>query len=92
MGWSLLGSKEYLDWFNDTGKTLSYSIQYKSLLNTSLAAQDLFPMFTQSINFYVLKNVIHHLERNEWLLLSAFVAKIGFCLNTGKCLFIEVSF
>ena len=27
-----LGSKEYLDWFNDTGKTLSYSIQYKNLL------------------------------------------------------------
>ena len=35
-------------------------------------AHDLFPMFTQSINFYILKNVIHHLERNEWLLLSAF--------------------
>ena len=34
--WSLLrkylGSKEYLDWFDDTGKTLSYSIQYKNLL------------------------------------------------------------
>ena len=40
-------------------------------------------MFTQSIYFYVLychiikeyrclKNVIHQLERNEWLLLSAF--------------------
>ena len=28
----VLGSKEYLDWFNDTGKTLSYSIQYKNLL------------------------------------------------------------
>ena len=27
-----LGSKEYLDRFNDTGKTLSYSIQYKNLL------------------------------------------------------------
>ena len=27
-----LGSKEYLDWFNDTGKTFSYSIQYKNLL------------------------------------------------------------
>ena len=40
-------------------------------------------MFTQSINFYILycpiikeyiylKNAIHQLERNEWLLLSAF--------------------
>ena len=27
-----LGSKEYLDWFNNTGKSLSYSIQYKNLL------------------------------------------------------------
>ena len=26
-----LGSKEYLDWLNDTGKTLLYSIQYKNL-------------------------------------------------------------
>ena len=31
-----LGSKEYLDWFNDTGKTLSYSIQYKNLLKYKL--------------------------------------------------------
>ena len=52
-------------------------------LNTSLAVPDLCPMFTQSINFYVLychiikeyrclKNEIHQLERNEWLLLSPF--------------------
>ena len=27
-----LGSKEYIDWFNDTGKTLPYSIQYNNLL------------------------------------------------------------
>ena len=51
--------------------------------NTSLAAPDLFPSFTQSINFYILyyhvikeyrclKNVIHQLEINKWLLLSAF--------------------
>ena len=56
-----------------------YSIQYKNLLT----APDLFPMFTQSVNFYILychmikeyrclKNVIRQLERNEWLLLSAF--------------------
>ena len=73
-----LGSKEYLDWFNNTGKTLSYSIQYKNL-----AAHDLFLMFTQSIYFYILyyhiikeyrclKNAIHQLERTEWFLLSAF--------------------
>ena len=46
-------------------------------------ALDLFPMFTQSINFYILhcliikeyrrlKNAIHQLEKNELLLLSAF--------------------
>ena len=34
--WKFLGSKEYLDWFNDTGKTLSYSIQYKNLLKYKL--------------------------------------------------------
>ena len=27
-----LGSEEYLDWLNNTGKTLFYSIQYKNLL------------------------------------------------------------
>ena len=48
-----------------------------------MAAPDLFPMFTQLINFYILychiikehrclKNAIHQLERNEWLLFSAF--------------------
>ena len=31
-----LGPKEYLDWFNNTGKTLSYSIQYKNLLKYKL--------------------------------------------------------
>ena len=31
-----LGSKEYLDWLNDTGKTLFYSIQYKNLLKYKL--------------------------------------------------------
>ena len=51
--------------------------------NTSLAAPDLFPIFTQSMNFCILycyktkeyrclKNVIHQLEINKWLLLSAF--------------------
>ena len=51
--------------------------------NTSLASRDLFLMFKQSINFYILychiikeykclKNVIYHLERNEKLLFSTF--------------------
>ena len=31
-----LGSKEYLEWFNHTGKTLFYSIQYKNLLKSKL--------------------------------------------------------
>ena len=48
-----------------------------------MAAHDLFPTFTQSINLYILychiikegrclKNANHQLERNEWLLLSGF--------------------
>ena len=51
--------------------------------NTSLPAPDLFPVFTQSINLCILychkikecrclKNAIHQLERDKWLLLSAF--------------------
>ena len=57
-----LSSKEYLDWFNDTGITLSYSVQCKNLLKfieiylLSIATHDLFPMFTQSINFYILSH------------------------------------
>ena len=63
-------------------------------------------MFTQLMSIYyivtklesadVLKNAIRQLERNEWLLPSAFQQglqqKIGFCLNTGRCFFVEVSF
>ena len=42
-----------------TGKAVSiYS-------NRSLAASDLFPVFTQSVS-------IHQIVRNEWMLLSAF--------------------
>ena len=78
-----LGSKEYLDWLKNTGKTLLYSIQYKNLLKYKLGCSWPLPIFTQSINFYVLychidkeyrclKNVIHQLEKNGWLLLSAF--------------------
>ena len=37
-----LGSKEYLDWFNDTGKTLSYSIQCKNLLKYKRSCSLLF--------------------------------------------------
>ena len=56
-----------------TGETIFYST------SRGLAGSDLFPMFTQSINFYtfyccILKStdVIHQIDRNEWLLLSAF--------------------
>ena len=67
------------------GKTIFYSIQYRS---GWLAASDLFYMFTQSIKFYTfyyhtskerrcLKNVIHEVDsKNEWLLPSSgFTAK-----------------
>ena len=37
---------------DNTGKTAFYSIQYKNLLNTSLDALDLFPLFTQLISIY----------------------------------------
>ena len=65
-------------------------------------------MFTQSITLYIfyshiikecrcLKNVIHQIYRNEWLLLSAFQQVyckiwVGFCLNTSKRFLLEVSF
>ena len=69
-----LGSKEYLDPLNDTGKICFTQNSTQIYWNTSLAAPALFPMFTQSINFYIcyiikedrcLKNVTHLLERNE---------------------------
>ena len=61
-----------------TGKTMCYSFQFKNLWKP-----DLFPMVTQSINFYYnlfshiieyrcLKNVIPQVDRNEWLLLSGY--------------------
>ena len=64
-------------------KTVFYSIQYKNLLKRSFTASDRFPMFTQSINFYIfychiikeyrqMKNVTHQIDRNEWLLLQSF--------------------
>ena len=37
---------------DNTGKTVFYSIQYKNLLNTSLDALDLFPLFAQLISIY----------------------------------------
>ena len=77
-----LGPKEYLDWFNNTGKTLSYSIQCKNLLKYKLGCSWPF-YYVYTINFYILychiikecrclKNANHQLERNEWLLISAF--------------------
>ena len=56
-------------------------------------------MFTQSIKFYRLhyhlKNVIHRIDSKMNVApVSKFYAKIwvGFCLNTGKHFFLEVSF
>ena len=79
-----LASKEHLEWFNDTQEKLCFT-QFSTRIygNTGLAVPDLFRMFTQSVNIYILychvikecrclKNAIHQLERNEWLLLSAF--------------------
>ena len=79
-----LASKEHLEWFNDTQEKLCFT-QFSARIygNTGLAVPDLFRMFTQSVNIYILychvikecrclKNAIHQLERNEWLLLSAF--------------------
>ena len=43
-----------------------------------------------------MKNVIHEINRNEWLILSAFQLKtvyskiwVGFRLNTGKAVFLK---
>ena len=79
-----LGSKGHLDWLNDTQENICFT-QFSTRIyrNTSLAAPDLFPMFTKSVYFCILychkikayrclKNVIHRLEINKWLLLSAF--------------------
>ena len=66
-----------------TGETVFYRFSTRVYWNLSLAASDLFPMFTQSINFYVfychinkeyrcLLHVIHQIYKHEWLLLSAF--------------------
>ena len=71
-----LGSKEHLDWLNDTHRenfVLLNSVQ-AFITSTSLAAPDLSPVYT-IINFCILyclnikeyrclKNVIHKLERN----------------------------
>ena len=82
-----------------------------NLLKCKLGFPDLFPMFTQSVNFCILychkikdyrclKNAIHQLERNKWLLLSAFQqgfwqklrTNFGLFLHTGKRFFLELSF
>ena len=76
-----------------------HSIQYR---NSWLAAPDFFHMFAQLIKFYTflhqyrcLKNVIPQTDsKNRFLLLSASLRQnwVSFCLNTGKRLFLEVSF
>ena len=47
-----LGSKEYLDWFNDTGKTLAYSVQYKNLLKYELCCSWPFS-YVYTINYFL---------------------------------------
>ena len=65
-----------------TGKTAFYSIQYKNLLKYKLGCSWHFS-YVYTINEFLyillshikehsLKNVIHEVDRNEWLLLSAF--------------------
>ena len=75
-----------------------HSIQYR---NGWLAASDLFYMFTQSIKFYTfhyqhrcLKNLIHQINSKNGRLLfqQALRQNFGFCLNTGKYFFLELSF
>ena len=82
---NFLGSKGHLDRLNDTRRenfVLLNSVQ-KFIEIQAWLLLTFFPMFTQSINFYIeycyiikeyrcLKNVIYQLERNEWLVRSAF--------------------
>ena len=90
-----------------TGKTVFTQFIPRVYWNTTSAASNLFRMFTQSINFctYIslsqirenrcLKNLIYKIDRNQWLLLSTFTQglrqNLRF-LNTGKRLFLEISF
>ena len=90
-----------------TGKNCFTQFSTIIYWNRSLAASDLFHMFTQSINFYafhcqILKSIdvckkwfIKYVENERLLLSASFTAKIwvGFCLNTEKnFLLLEVSF
>ena len=57
------GKKQMTVWFHAfltilTGKTVFYSIQYNNYWNKSLAASDIFSMFTQSINSIVNQVVV----------------------------------
>ena len=86
--------------FNDIhshGKTVFCSIQYK---NGWLAASDLFDMFIDSQLTAIIHSIITYYEyrclKNVIMVTSSskFYGKIwvGFCLNTGKRFFLEVSF
>ena len=67
-----------------------------SLSTGKLIIKFLYILLARIKKYGCLKNVIPQIERmNEWLLLSAsFKAKffVGFFLNTGKLIFLEVSF
>ena len=73
-----LYSKEYLHWLNDTGKTFVLlnsvqefiEIQAWLLLTFFLCLHNqLISVYYMSQEYRCLKNAIHQLERDEWLLL-----------------------
>ena len=108
---TFLGSKEHLDWFNNTHREKFVllnsvqefiEIQAWLLLTFFLCSHNqLISVYCHKIKEYrCLKNAIHQLERNKWLLLSAFQqgfwqklrTNFGLFLHTGKRFFLELSF
>ena len=106
-----LGSKEHLHWLNNTHRenfVLLNSVQEFIEIQAWLLLTFFLYLHNQLISIYChiikeyrcLKNVIHQLERNKWLLLSAFQqgfwqklrTNFGLFLHTGKCFFLELSF
>ena len=86
-----------VDWelhvFNDTHREKLCFTQFRTRISwRRLAAAVLVHMFTPSVKFYI---VTHQID-GKWTVVHfrKFHSKIwvGFCLNTGKCFFLEVSF
>ena len=107
----ILGSKEHLDWLNNTHRenfVLLNSVQEFIERQTRLLLTIFVCLHNQLISVYChkikeyrcLKNAIHQLERNKWLLLSVFQqgfwqklrTNFGLFLHTGKRFFLELSF